>query len=115
MESQQNMPPLARRATPDAFGNGDGNGDATPRRPHALPDQQHAAGGHDPHALEEIPKDLPKIGTGSMLVVGLSILAVLVGFFFLGYLPRRERIKQAESDKSERVDTRPAVGIDHPL
>src|SRR4051812_36591646 len=83
-------------------GGGDGNL-APPPKPH-----------HEEHALEEIPKDLPRVGGVTITVIGVVILALGVGFFLLGYLPHRARVKQAEEDKNKITDARPAVGITHP-
>jgi RND family efflux transporter MFP subunit len=68
----------------------------------------HTAGGHD-----EIPKDLPKIGTGKIMIVAVVGVAILAGLFVLGYVPRRNRIAEANKVAQEQSE-KPIVEVQLP-
>ena len=72
----------------------DGNGAPAP-----------AHGGHD-----EIPKDLPKIGTGKIVIVAIVGVAILAGLFVIGYIPQRKRIAEADRVAKEQGD-KPIVDV----
>lgn len=77
---------------------------------HALPGPPpfpHAQDGHDQHdgdhqhEGEGIPKDLPKVPAWMVLVVGIVAVAMLVGLFFIGWIPhRRQQAKLAADAKA---------------
>jgi len=76
--------------------------DLTGRTAHAPgqtpPGQSLAA----PQEHEEIiPKDLPKVGGGGVLLALVCFLALLGGLFVLGYSPRKARQAEANADAGE--------------
>jgi RND family efflux transporter MFP subunit len=83
-----------------------GNGNAPQRAP------EHT---EDPHAHDHdaIPTDLPKVHTGSVILVAMVILLCFAGLFALGWFPREKRIAQSEADAKEQ-DATPIVDVTQP-
>ncbi len=78
-------------------------------------DLQHGESPKDApvHHGDEIPKDLPKVKTGAVLLVMVLVLIAFAGLFALGWFPREQRISQAESDAKEQSNT-PLVDVVQP-
>ncbi|HSV13236.1 MAG TPA: efflux RND transporter periplasmic adaptor subunit [Tepidisphaeraceae bacterium] len=76
-----------------------GNGEAT-RDVHA---------GH-----EEIPKNLPRPSNATVIVVLGVFVLLLVALFFVGYIPHRHRVAEADADAAERASGVPVVQVELP-
>jgi RND family efflux transporter MFP subunit len=64
--------------------------------------------GEDFH--DDIPTDLPKVGTGTVVVVAALFLALLGALFALGYFPHRQRVAASEKIAAD-VDQTPVVDV----
>jgi RND family efflux transporter MFP subunit len=74
-------------------------------------------GNHGPPAHDDpdaLPADLPKVGTGRVLLITLAFAAVFAGLFLLGYLPHRRQQAKLHEESQEAQDARPVVNVDHP-
>jgi RND family efflux transporter MFP subunit len=65
-------------------------------------------------AETEIPKDLPKPKTGTVILVAAIMCGCLIALFIVGWLPERNAAKQANSDAAEAAGGEPAVTVVHP-
>jgi RND family efflux transporter MFP subunit len=79
---------------------------------HPLPEVHSGQGGNGQsgHFHEEIPTDLPRVGTGMVVIVTLVFVLLLGGLFVLGYLPHRARIAAADEVVAQQND-KPIVGV----
>src|SRR4051812_44257482 len=75
----------------------------------AAPAPENHDGHHDDHDVDAIPTDLPKVGAGRIILITLLFVGVLVGLFFVGYLPRHRREAQLRRDSERARDNRPVV------
>jgi RND family efflux transporter MFP subunit len=66
------------------------------------------------HDEKVIPDDLPKPGTGKVIVVFVLFLAFLGGLFLVGYVPHQAREKETLADASDRNSTLPIVATARP-
>jgi RND family efflux transporter MFP subunit len=87
-------------------GNGDAHGNAHGDAQKHAP---HADAGHD-----EIPKDLPRPSTATVLIVVGVFVLLLVALFIIGYVPHRHRVAEADADATERASTVPVVQVELP-
>jgi RND family efflux transporter MFP subunit len=92
--------------------------------------QEHAAGQAPPagqpgavhdhgvkdaeHDDEQIPKDLKRPHTLTVIAVALLFVAVLAGLFFLGLKPHEQEIRQAEEDATAINSLVPVVNVIQP-
>jgi RND family efflux transporter MFP subunit len=80
----------------------------------ALPDPEHATAGNGQHGHEEvIPKDLPKVGTGKVIVATVVIVVLLAALFVIGLVPHRKRVARINAEAAEARDSRPIVNVVH--
>jgi RND family efflux transporter MFP subunit len=85
-----------------------GNGNASNQHMHDNLTQDPQAHDHD-----AIPTDLPKVRTGSVILVAIVVLFCFAGLFALGWFPRQHRIEQSEADARDQ-DARPVVDVVQP-
>ncbi|HZZ41705.1 MAG TPA: efflux RND transporter periplasmic adaptor subunit [Tepidisphaeraceae bacterium] len=106
-------PPPAEHALLNGPGS-NGHGDSE-RGTEAFADGQkaHPHGGHV-HAHADVPTDLPKIGTWSVMLVGLIVIAAMVGLFFVGWIPRHHRIEETDKESASATESKPNVEVMQP-
>jgi membrane fusion protein (multidrug efflux system) len=90
-------------------------------RPSVSPETEHDDHQPDtapPHRQDEnvVPKDLPKPGIVSVLVMCVILVAMLAGLFVLGLIPHLDEAKQARSDADAAAQqtAAPMVSVIHP-
>lgn len=97
---------------------GDGPGAAPPLPPPQPPPKSNGQPAHQPaeHGVhgEPIPKDLPKPGTGTVILVAGILALCLLGLFVLGWLPHLAAEHQADADAAAAFSGPPAVTVARP-
>lgn len=58
-----------------------------------------------------IPADLPPVGRGAILVIGLVVLVLFAGLFLLGWGPHSRRQAEAAADAREAAGAKPVVTV----
>ena len=66
------------------------------------------------HHEGEIPKDLPKVGTGKVLFATAIFVGLLLVMFAIGFFPDRKRKEMIERESAEAKDFRPSVMVVYP-
>lgn len=71
---------------------------------------------HHPHAMDEhsLPTDLPKPRTRTVLAVTGVFVAILIGLFFLGWVPRHRQAIAVRALAEEQAADVPVVGVAFP-
>src|SRR5690348_4894065 len=82
--------------------NGDGD-----RAAAAVANQEHRPEHHE----EVIPKDLPQVKAGTIILASLALVCVLVALFLIGYIPQRNRESKLRAEASQVQDAKPIVTI----
>ena len=59
-------------------------------------------------------KNLPRISTWAMLLIGLIVVAMFAGLFMLGYIPYRQRMERLAAEAKEARDTVATVEVMNP-
>ncbi len=72
--------------------------------------QQHSHAQHD----ETIPKDLPKVGTGKVILATAIFVALLIAMFLIGYIPSRRAEAKLNEEARAAVDSKPIVNVVRP-
>ncbi len=81
------------------------------------PDPQPADGrqsGAAEHHEGEIPKDLPQVGTGKVLLAAGVFVVLLVAMFLIGYIPHGRREAMIHDEAEARKDDKPVVQVVYP-
>lgn len=76
----------------------------------------HAAGHAAPHATDEheIPTDLPRPGTGTVVIATIVFVLLLAALFVIGYIPHERRAAEARDDAKEAASGLPVVTVEAP-
>src|SRR5689334_20642888 len=112
METTTSTP---QQTPPAAAANGNGYAAEPQRGTEAFADGQRAhPHGRHAHAHPDIPKDLPRVRTWLVALVGLVVVAALGGLFVLGWAPRHERLAELDKAMAAAADTRPNVNVTLP-
>lgn len=82
----------------------------TSNEPQAQPSA--AAPSHAPNH-DEIPTDLPKVGTRGIVIVAFVFILLLAALFAVGYIPHLHRMREAEAIAKEQ-DDKPIVEVVQP-
>jgi RND family efflux transporter MFP subunit len=74
---------------------------------------EHASKPRHPHALAEgeLPTDLPKVRTVTVVAVTILLAAMLAGLFYVGWLPHERLAEQARSDAAATANADPVVSV----
>jgi RND family efflux transporter MFP subunit len=77
--------------------------------PHSTPAPGHAQHGNP----DAIPNDLPKVGGKTVTLFSVGVLVIFGAMFVLGYIPNRQRIREAK-EVAKQQDDRPIVDVQQP-
>jgi RND family efflux transporter MFP subunit len=75
--------------------------------------EQPSKSPHDPHD-ETIPKNLPKVSTGSVLIGTAIFVILLIALFFVGYFPYRHGVEEIDQLAKAAGETTPIVNVVRP-
>jgi RND family efflux transporter MFP subunit len=78
--------------------------------------QEHPSHGRHPHAVAEgsIPENLPKPSGLVVTVMVVVLLALMAGFFVLGWIPHHRAAEQADADAAAAKPGAPVVDVVQP-
>jgi len=84
----------------------DGNGDGPEKHGHS----------RHPHALSEsdLPKDLHRPATGTVVVAVVVVVGLMAGLFVLGWIPHHRAAEQAAADAKDQISAAPVVTVAPP-
>jgi RND family efflux transporter MFP subunit len=67
---------------------------------------------HDMH--EEIPKDLPKISSGAVMIAGIVIVVAFIALFLLAWIPSHRREAKVNEESEQANNAKPSVQVQQP-
>jgi len=79
-------------------------------------EQNHSPNNQQPHENHEgeVPTDLPKVGTGKVIVATIVFVLLLGALFAIGFIPHKRRIAAIDQEAAEAKDARPIVAVVKP-